>query len=525
MSSMTDCDVIVIGAGLAGLSCAAHLAKTGKRVIVLEQHSRPGGLWSSFSRQGVIFDISTHWVTDPQAVNRMLEALGARPVDFVQLEHLGRYVGPPVSGGSAGTAGAPAPPRAAAAIPAWDILVGPDVEAFKGSVRASFPAVTDKALSRLVQTALDVSRLFDSLPTFSPELAPLRTRLRAGFKLLPHLPHLRRLTRTPAEDFFAELFPGDGLSGLRAALYTLAPIPGMPAAGPLMILGTGLRGRAYSPRGGSQALAEAFAGAALNSGAEIRYSRKVVSILTAGRAIRGVSLNDGSVLTASSVVSTVDAKQTFYRLLGRGQIPDSYKRLLERQPVSEPYGLISLVTTLDPAALGFDGTDVFVCPSADVPRALESKEPEDCAFLLAFPQYAEPGANPAFRGLQVVVPAAWAWREYWKTWPTLEREDAYSALKKEWSDTIIPRVQEYFPRLASHLVSVDIATPITFYRYTLNTEGAPVGWHYKSRHRWKQRVPFLKGLYQAGHWVGPSGAVPVTRSGKWAAELVMRDGR
>ena len=61
------------------------------------------------------------------------------------------------------------------------------------------------------------------------------------------------------------------------------------------------------------------------------------------------------------------------------------------------------------------------------------------------------------------------------------------------------------------------------YRYTLNTEGAPVGWNYTSRRRWKQRVPFLKGLYQAGHWVGPSGALWVTRSGTWAADLVLRD--
>ena len=525
MSNKTDWDVIVIGAGLAGLSCAAHLAKAGKQVVVLEQHTRPGGLWASFSRQGIIFDISTHWVTDPQALNQMLDGLGSPPVDFVQLEHLGRYVGPPGSTGSAGAAGTPPPPQTAAATPAWDILVSQDVAGFKQSVRDSFPTVSEGALSRLVQKALDLSRLLDSLPVYSPELASLWTRLRAGFRLVPHVAGLRRLSRMPAEEFFAGLFPGDDLAGLRAALYTLAPIPGMPAIGPLAILGTGLRGRAYAPRGGSQILADAFAEAAIHNGAEIRYSQEVVSILTADRAVRGVSLSDGSVLTASSVVSAADAKQTFYRLLGRDRVPDSYKKLLEGQPVSEPYGLISLVTTLEPAALGFDGTDVFVCPSADVPRALESKEPEDCPFLLVFPQYVEPGTDRAVRGLQVVVPAAWAWREHWETWPTPERGAAYRALKEDWSGTIIPRVQEYFPRLATHLLAVDTATPITFHRYTLNTEGAPVGWHYTGRRRWKQKVPFLRGLYQAGHWVGPSGAVPVTRSGKWAAELVLRSSK
>jgi all-trans-retinol 13,14-reductase len=64
---MTQWDAIVIGAGLAGLSCAAHLGKAGKKVVVVEQHTRPGGLWTSFSRQGFIFDISTHWVTDPRS--------------------------------------------------------------------------------------------------------------------------------------------------------------------------------------------------------------------------------------------------------------------------------------------------------------------------------------------------------------------------------------------------------------------------------------------------------------------------
>lgn len=521
MSNETDWDAIVIGAGLAGLSCAAHLAKAGMRVIVLEQHSRPGGLWTSFFRRGIIFDLSTHWVTEPQTLNHMLDELGCPPVEFVQLDRLGRYVGPPLPTRPAALAGAPTSPGPAVDY-AWDIVVGPDAEAFKDSVRRSFPTVDETKVADLVREAIDFSRLVDSLPVYSPELAGLGERLRAGLALLPHISKLRRLGTLPADEYLAKLFPGDDLAGLRAALYTLAPIPGMSAAGPLAILGTGLRGRAYAPKGGSHVLADAFAEAAVRRGAEIRYSQKVVSILTGDKAARGVSLADGTELRAPAVVSAADAKQTFYQLLGREKIAESYTRILEAQPVSEPYGLISIVTTLDPAIAGFNGTDVFVCSSTDVPRALESKEPEDCFFLLVFPQYAEPGADPALRGVQVVVPAAWAWREHWETWPTPERGDAYRALKMEWSAKIIPRVHECFPGLASHLELVDVATPITFHRYALNTEGAPVGWHYASRRRWKQRVPFLRGLYQAGHWVGPSNAVPVTRSGKWAAELVLR---
>ncbi len=51
-------DTIVIGGGIAGLSSAAYLAKAGKKVAVFEQHNIPGGYYTSFTRNGVIFDIS-----------------------------------------------------------------------------------------------------------------------------------------------------------------------------------------------------------------------------------------------------------------------------------------------------------------------------------------------------------------------------------------------------------------------------------------------------------------------------------
>ncbi len=73
--------------------------------------------------------------------------------------------------------------------------------------------------------------------------------------------------------------------------------------------------------------------------------------------------------------------------------------------------------------------------------------------------------------------------------------------------------------MRDHIVSLDIATPLTLHRYTLNDLGAPVGWSYTSTQWWKQRVPFVDGLYLAGHWVGPSGIFNVAQLGKNAAKL------
>lgn len=493
-------DVIIIGGGIAGLSCAAYLARAGKQTLLFEQHTQPGGYWTSFIRQGVVFDITPHWTIAPWTVNQMLAEHGVAALEFDQHVHVGRYLGPD-----------------------WDIWVSQERARFEASVLAAFPTVDRGALARLTDLSLAVFDQIEAAPSRNLELLNPAARLAASLSMLLKLRDVVRYARLPADRFLDSFFPGEELRGLRTSLRMLAPVPGISAIGVIAMLGIALRGRAHSPVGGAHRIADAFAEAAQRSGAELHLEQRVKRIVLENGRAAGVELADGRQFRSRAVVAAMDAHQLYDELLESERTPPAFRKKLEAYAVSAPYVIVSLVTDLDPAAYGFDGTDTFVTASADLGQALAPDDPERSMYSLVFPRYRTAGANPAHHGIQIVSPATFEYADTWQTGAGLARGEDYRKLKADYADRLIRRVEQRLPGLSSHLIALDVATPVTMHRYTLNYQGAPIGWGYNNPLRWTQRVPFCGALYQAGHWVGPSGAVSAATSGKHAAELILRD--
>src|SRR5574337_100401 len=89
-------DVVVIGAGIAGLVCASFLAKSGKKVLIVEQHSIPGGYCTSFKRKGFNFDAAVHHIGGCgkwSNVGRCLKILGIE-IDFYPLDPMDHLIFP-----------------------------------------------------------------------------------------------------------------------------------------------------------------------------------------------------------------------------------------------------------------------------------------------------------------------------------------------------------------------------------------------------------------------------------------------
>ena len=84
-------DVVVVGAGLGGLSAAAALAKAGRRVALVERQGGPGGNARAFSRGAYTFDPAIHVTAhgfEIEFLDGYLEAVGSPPdeVELIELE-------------------------------------------------------------------------------------------------------------------------------------------------------------------------------------------------------------------------------------------------------------------------------------------------------------------------------------------------------------------------------------------------------------------------------------------------------
>ena len=84
-----DYDAIIIGSGAGGLTAAVALAQAGKRVLVVEQHDRPGGWTHSFTLGGYRFSPGVHYIgalEEGGGLRRIYEGLGvSRDLAFVEL--------------------------------------------------------------------------------------------------------------------------------------------------------------------------------------------------------------------------------------------------------------------------------------------------------------------------------------------------------------------------------------------------------------------------------------------------------
>ena len=481
--------VVIIGAGIAGLSCGCYLQMNGIQTEILEAGELPGGLCTAWRRGHYLFDGCLRWligVYPPSIFHKMWQELGA--------------------------------------IAGRKILVQDDVLSIETPDGKTFtvPANLDKLAAELKRLAPEDSRRIDRLvrdarrcerlepPERPIDLLPRRERMRIGLRYLPFVPVILRWKNLSLAAYLARYKN----TFLRRILQVIAGDEQMSALVLVMVLAFRTRKDTGFVAGGSWDFAMAIADRYQRLGGVVRYHARVMEILTENNRATGVRCEDGASLSASIVVSCADGYTTIFKMLDGRFVNRNIRYFYEK---CETFSAIIQVS------LGVK--KVF----PGIPHALNLVLPErisadgqtsyDCFEVECFG--AETGLCPEGTSMITVrLPTLYQF------WMDLKQNDprAYRAEKKNLLRKIIVILDKRYPGLAENIERFDVATPATFVRYTGNWRGSYEGWLPTPRvvgRRVRYTLPNLKNFYMAGHWVVPGGGLPSAgMSGREVAQII-----
>ena len=485
-----DHDAVVVGAGLGGLCCAAHLARSGFKTLLLEQYGEPGGYATSFKRLGKdrVFtcEISLH--------SSAFYAPGMRGM----LTELGVWDK---------LALAKHPHAWSSRFPGFslDIPAAAGLDGFEGMLAGLFPEEA-KGLAdyfTLWRGVLDeTARLDKGLPDLGKSsFADVFTHLWAihdktiGQVVDAHIRNPRlRAVLTQSCGYYG--LPPSQLS----AFYYLLPTGEYLQYGGAYIKGT------------SRVLSEALAHAVTDAGGEIRYGKRVTSILVRdGRAV-GVKTRDGEEFRAKAVVCNASAPQVFGSLVPAGSLPQEEQARIATYSDSPSSFIVWLglgqdITkdVPDPETNYYAGTD-----SEAAYKAGMACDFAHSSFSVMVYDNLVPGFSPP--GCTTVSVMALSGYDHWKGFEAdylAGQKQAYHAEKKRLTELLIRLAEERaIPGLSRMIIMRESSTPLTNLRFTLNRSGSIYGYNQTVDNSFMTRSPNttgLPGLYLASAWGSPGG--------------------
>ncbi len=511
-------DVVVIGSGLGGLLAGNGLARRGYRVLMLEEHSVPGGCTTNFEREDYRFEASNHVMNgcEPGGMTyAQLEKVGAQDrTEFIKIHSFGRQINE-VKGTN------------------YELPWATD--AHVAMLIENFPAEEDGIRAYYERFNEMAEGLLSLYGPQDPDDAERRARASRAIR------EFGSLSGKTGKQVIDEYVSSPELIRLMSAIPSgfLGTRLEEADAGMLIMTEMVFRangGSAYYPKGGSGKLSQDLADHFEESGGTLHYQRRVTEIVFEdGRAVGVIASKrrKGQFVSARTraVVCAADLTALVCKMCPAGTFPPEYVKTIEQSVPSASAVMLFLGLNTDLRDHGvhdikmsrtWGEVDVHAMFSEDALRGEYADLPIGSVTIYS---HMDPTCCP--QGKSVVAMLELGDPSVFESLlgRGRQRGRAYKEKKKEISDQLVAIAARTLgiPDLHEYIEVLELSTPQTIERYTGNRGGAYVGWKYtpdQTEGGFSQESP-VENLILCGHWVSPGGGVcNAMAGGNNAAELV-----
>ena len=488
--------IIIIGAGLTGLATGCYGRMNGYRTSIFEMHNIAGGVCTGWKRKGYTIDGAMNWLMGTKPVN---PGVGV----YKYWEELG-------------------------AAQHWQIFDHDRFMTFEDGTGNAFSLYSD--IDRLERQMIEISpedegmihEITDAVRDFArydlsqdkpQELYNMLDYLKA-VKMFPFLMFMRKWGKVSVADYIKR-FKSPLLRRIISLDEDVTQITSSALGIPLVLAFLNQQTAGYVI-GGSLALVSYIQQRYLDLGGELHLKLRVEKVLVENDKAVGIRLVDGTEHRGDVVVSAADGHTTIFDMLEGKYINDVIRGY---------YDNLTLYPPLIYIGFGIDRTFDDIPPSAEGltfpledPLIIAGQEHK----ILTVQIYNfDPTLAP--EGKTVIRVMLYTDYDYWEQ--LYKDPERYKAEKEKISNSIISILDKRFPGLANQVEMRDVATPMTWVRYTGNWRGAYEGWvrDMKAPMLMKKTLPGLDNFYMAGQWVNPGGGMPAAvMSGRHTIQMICK---
>jgi phytoene dehydrogenase-like protein len=487
--------MIIIGAGLAGLTAGCYGQINGYKIKIFEQHTVPGGYCTSWRRKGYTFDFAMDWLNGLNSADR----------DSKMWQELGYLQGRKVT--------------------YFDELLRVVEE--NGEIRHFYndPVKLEQELLKLTsyeedrkqirRLCQDIAKLIKAPPfdfTKPEALYKAKDRLKVMLEFLPVMRILISYNMISISDY-AKKFIDPRLRKIASYFYYDPIIPQAQFTPMFTLVGMNKKSIGY-PEGGGEGLSKHLEQKFKEVGGEIKYNTKVEKIIVHNNKAVGVRLENGEEHFADIIVSAGDSRQAIFNLLEGVYVNEPVNSLYSKGPIYPSMVRVYLGVDQD-----FKDTPDVSVHLLKVPMKIGGLYKKEIQESLMIKHYSNCDPSFAPPGKSVLSCGFFADYDYWKHLHTKDQE-AYKKEKDAVAEEVIDRLETIYPGIRGRIEVVDVVTPVTCERYTGNYRGAAKAWiedltdvpDYTKKIG--MTLPGLEDFYLIGQWIVFGGMVRVVASGR-----------